>query len=73
MQFVQGTEITYGTKYRKGLNLCYFQFGVYDYEPSNDWMTPERRIVDNLHDFASSWQMDKSRRCPIVFQAPDTR
>lgn len=47
-------------------------FGVYDYEPSNDWMTPERRIVDSLTDFASSWQMDKSKRCPIKFQAPDT-
>jgi hypothetical protein len=47
-------------------------FGVYDYEPSNDWMTPERRIVDNLHEFASSWQLDKSKRCPIKHQTPDT-
>jgi len=41
--------------------------GIYDNEPSNDWMTPEREVVDNLKQFAKSWQMtdDSNAHCPV--------
>jgi len=41
--------------------------GVYDNEPSNDWMTPEREVVDNLKEFARSWQMtaEGDAHCPV--------
>lgn len=45
-----------------------FQLGVYDYEPSNDWTMPDRRVTDNLSEFVSSWQMDKSKRCPVKIE-----
>ena len=31
--------------------------GIYDNEPSNDWMTPERDVVDDIKTFATSWQV----------------
>ena len=40
--------------------------GIYDNEPSNDWMTPEREVVHTLKEFATSWQMnDQDRHCPV--------
>ena len=33
--------------------------GVYDNEPSNDWMTPDRNISDDLQEFADSWLVDR--------------
>ena len=31
--------------------------GIYDNEPSNDWMTPQREVVDDIKTFATSWQV----------------
>lgn len=31
--------------------------GVYDNEPSNDWMTADRQLVDDLPSFIHSWQV----------------
>ena len=31
--------------------------GIYDNEPSNDWMTPQRDVVDDIKTFATSWQV----------------
>ena len=40
--------------------------GIYDNEPSNDWMTPQREVVASLKEFADSWQMaDESSSCPV--------
>jgi len=43
--------------------------GIYDNEPSNDWMTPERDVVDDIKTFATSWQMsdtqDGASQCPV--------
>ena len=53
-------------------NICLFKlsgwyfgrtgglFGVYDNEPSNDWMTPERVLVPDLIEFVQSWQVGDS-------------
>merc|ERR1712045_898829 len=41
--------------------------GVYDNEPSNDWMNPEREVISSLEDFVKSWTMDKGKNCPIKF------
>ena len=35
--------------------------GVYDNEPSNDWMTADRQIVDDLDSFVRSWQVGSCR------------
>jgi von Willebrand factor type D domain/C8 domain len=41
--------------------------GVYDNEPSNDWMTSERQIVTSIESFAQSWQVDSCAEAhPIV-------
>lgn len=32
--------------------------GTYDNEPANDWMTPHRKVVSSLGDFASSWSLN---------------
>jgi len=41
-------------------------FGIYDNEPSNDWMTPERDVVPTLKEFVQSWQMDQGNvHCPV--------
>lgn len=40
--------------------------GIYDNEPSNDWMTSERKIASNLEDFVSSWSVsDENHFCPV--------
>ena len=41
--------------------------GIYDNEPSNDWMNPEREVISSLEDFVKSWTMDKGKNCPIKF------
>ncbi len=40
--------------------------GLYDNEPSNDWITSERQIVDSIEDFAQSWSVTTERACPIA-------
>ena len=41
--------------------------GIYDNEPSNDWMTSERQIVSTLEAFVTSWSVTKDRQCPVRF------
>ena len=41
--------------------------GVYDNEPSNDWMTSGRAIVSNIQHFAESWKIDS---CPSIHHSP---
>merc|ERR1719468_435885 len=41
--------------------------GIYDNEPSNDWMTSERQIVSTLEAFVTSWSVTKDKRCPVRF------
>jgi len=41
--------------------------GVYDNEPSNDWMTSEREIVQTLEEFVNSWSVTTDRQCPVKF------
>jgi len=43
--------------------------GIYDNEPSNDWMTSERMVVSTLEDFVNSWSMDKEKVCPVKVKA----
>ena len=39
--------------------------GIYDNEPSNDWMNPEREVTSDLEDFVSSWVLNKDKRCSV--------
>jgi len=41
--------------------------GIYDNEPSNDWMTSDRQIVNSLEDFVNSWSVTHDRQCPVRF------
>jgi hypothetical protein len=71
----EGFRVTCNTVY----NVCTFTIsgwffgktggllGVYDNEPSNDWMNPERELTHSLEDFVDSWVMDKHMLCPVKF------
>ena len=62
----QGLRVACNTLY----NICSFTLsgwyfgktggllGTYDNEPSNDWMTPDRRLDSNLQDFAQAWAIN---------------
>ena len=41
--------------------------GVYDNEPANDWMTPERKVVNDLETFVNSWLVgeDDDNLCKV--------
>ena len=41
--------------------------GIYDNEPSNDWMTSDRQIVETLEDFVNSWSVTHDKQCPVRF------
>ena len=45
--------------------------GVYDNEPSNDWMTSERAIVSDVGHFAESWKADSCSSAPYSPIQPD--
>ena len=34
--------------------------GVYDNEPSNDLMTPFRKVIDNTNRFAATWDVGRT-------------
>ena len=42
-------------------------FGIYNHEPSDDWINPEREVTSSLEEFVQSWAMDKDKLCPIKF------
>ena len=62
----QGLRVACNTLY----NICSFTLsgwyfgktggllGTYDNEPSNDWMTPDRRLDSSLQDFAQAWAIN---------------
>merc|ERR1712079_201276 len=71
----EGLKVSCNTVY----NVCTFTIsgwyfgktggllGIYDNEPSNDWMTSDRQIVTSLEDFVNSWSVTHDRQCPVRF------
>merc|ERR1712117_933650 len=71
----EGLKVSCNTVY----NVCTFTIsgwyfgktggllGIYDNEPSNDWMTSDREIVTSLEDFVNSWSVTHDRQCPVRF------
>merc|ERR1712012_1335821 len=71
----EGLKVSCNTVY----NVCTFTIsgwyfgktggllGIYDNEPSNDWMTSEREIVQTLEEFVNSWSVTTDRQCPVRF------
>merc|ERR1719189_1437835 len=71
----EGLKVSCNTVY----NVCTFTIsgwyfgktggllGIYDNEPSNDWMTSDREIVHSLEDFVNSWSVTHDRQCPVRF------
>ena len=73
--YSEGLRVSCNTVY----NVCTFTIsgwyfgktggllGIYDNEPSNDWMTSDRQIVNSLEDFVNSWSVTHDRQCPVRF------
>ena len=47
--------------------------GRYDNEPSNDLMTPEGDVIDNLKKFMNSWEVDNSCKSKNVYTDDEGR